>query len=346
MSRSRSHNSASCPVALLALTLMTACMTAGATESAAVAASPAATATAEAATLRVDWLIRSYHAPFFLGIAKGWYKQAGIDLTITEGRGSGNVVQLVGNGSDTFGFAGADAVVRGVQRHIPVVSVANIMPQNADAIFVLRKSGITRPAELRGKTIATTPGGTSDALLPAFLKGAGLAVSDVVIVPVGAAMKAQLVMQGKADAMNAPAWSAGIFSSAGGAIGFPYAEHDVHVVGYGIVTRTETASGKPDLVRRFVDVTLRAWEYAVKHPDEALAALAQASAEHAKPNVRAGDVAELSSALALVKPAVAGMRLGIQNEADWEAMQAQLIEYGVINAGRPVGEYLTNRFVR
>jgi NitT/TauT family transport system substrate-binding protein len=309
---------------------------------------PAAAATAkmDAVTLRLDWLINSTHAPFFLGLAKGWYRQAGIDLTIKEGRGSGSVVQLVGNNSDTFGFVGADAVIRGVNNKIPVVSVANVMPKNATTMFVLRSSGITRPQELKGRTIATTPGGTSDALLPAFLAGAGLAASAVTIVPVDASMKSQLVRQGRADGTSLPAWVGGQFVAAGGAVGFPFADYGVQIVGHGIVTNTDTARNNPDLVARFVAVTMRAWDYALANPDESLAAMEKGTAEQVGPASKARFRLELPEALKWVKPAVHGKPFGTQNEADWEAMQKQLIEYGVIKESRPVSQYLTNRFIR
>ena len=300
---------------------------------------------AQAVTLRVDWLYRSYHAPFFLGLDKGWYSEAGIDLKISEGRGSGNVIQLVGNKSDTFGFAVADAVMRGVQNDIPVISIATIMPRHADSIFVLRKSGIASPQALKGRSIATTPGGTSDALLPAFLKGSGLAVEDVVIVPLDPALKVSSLLQGKVDAINAPAWTLSDFAAIGGANSFLYADYGVHQVGYGIVTNVDTARTSPDLIRRFLAVTLRAWDYSLKHPDEALAALANNSPENAKPRVKERNRVELPEVLKLVGPAVPGKPFGTQNEADWASMQRQLIDYRVLKAGRPVSQYLTNQFI-
>lgn len=300
---------------------------------------------AQAVTLRLDWLYRSYHAPFFLGLDKGWYSEAGIDLKINEGRGSGNVVQLVGNKSDTFGFAVADAVMRGVQNDIPVLSIATIMPRHADSIFVLKKSGIAAPQALKGRSIATTPGGTSDALMPAFLKGAGLAVEDVVIVPLDPALKVSSLLQGKVDAMNAPAWTLSDFAAVGGANSFLYADYGVHQVGYGIVTNVETASTSPDLIRRFLAVTLRAWDYSVKHPEEALAALENNSAENAKPRVKERNRAELPEVLRLIGPAVPGKTFGTQNEADWASMQRQLVDYRVLKASRPISQYLTNQFI-
>jgi NitT/TauT family transport system substrate-binding protein len=310
-----------------------------------VSTAVAADVKVEPATLRIDWLARTWHAPFFLGIDKGWYREAGIELTVNEGMGSGNVVQLVGSKSDTFGFAGAEAVVRGVQRGIPVISVATLMPRNADAIFVLRKSGITRAQDLKGKTIATTPGGTSDALLPAFLKGAGLRVEDVTLVAADGPLKIQLVLQGKADAMNGPLWVGGSLDDPGALNVFPYPDYGVQVVGFGIVVHTDMATRDPERVRRFVAVTLRAWEYAVKHPEEALAALAKLAPENARPQAMARNRVDAAIAFDLVRPAVPGKPFGSQSEVAWDQMQKQLVEYGVVKETRPVAQYLTNRFV-
>jgi NitT/TauT family transport system substrate-binding protein len=329
--------------AVLAFAVVTASTVAGAAESP-KAASPAA-AKVEAATLRVDWLASTHHAPFYLGVAKGWYRQAGIDLTIREGRGSGSVIQLVGNNSDTFGFAGAEAVVRGVQNNIPVVSVATIMPKNAFTMFALTKTGVARPQDLKGKTIASTPGSTSDVLLPAFLAAAGLKVGDVTIVPVDPALKTQAVLLGKADAAPELSWAASLFAPGGGVAAFPYAEYGVQVVGYGILTNAETVKDNPDLVKRFVAVTLRAWDYALKYPEEAMSALEQASEEQAKSEAKARTRLDLPQVLKLVRPAVPGKPFGTQSESDWETMQKQLIEYRVVKESRPVSQYLTNRFI-
>jgi len=303
-------------------------------------------AAADPVTVRIDWLYTSYHAPFFLGLEKGWYRDAGIELAIREGRGSGNVVQLVGNGSDAFGFAGADAVVRGVQQGVPVVSVATIMPRNADVLLVLASSGIAKVADLKGKRIGSTPGGTSDALLPAFLRGAGLAPGDVTIVPIDAQLKPQMVLQGRVDAMNAPAWGRSFLASGGEVRAFAYADNGVEVVGYTIVASPDTVRSQPDLVSRFVAATLKSWAYAVEHPDETLAAIVKHVPETFTPERRANARADLVEALKLVKPAVAGRPLGAQSEADWERMQKQLADYGVIRQARPVDQYLTHRFVR
>jgi NitT/TauT family transport system substrate-binding protein len=47
----------------------------------------------EAVSLRLNWYLGGLHVPYYYGKEMGFFKQEGIDLTINEGRGSGNTVQ-------------------------------------------------------------------------------------------------------------------------------------------------------------------------------------------------------------------------------------------------------------
>ena len=46
----------------------------------------------------LDWSPHGMHAPFFLAAEKGWFKEAGLDVTFQDGRGSASTVNLVGAG--------------------------------------------------------------------------------------------------------------------------------------------------------------------------------------------------------------------------------------------------------
>ncbi len=58
---------------------------------------------ADDVTLILNWYLGGLHVPFYYGKERGYYEDEGIDLTINEGRGSANTVQVVAAGSDTFG---------------------------------------------------------------------------------------------------------------------------------------------------------------------------------------------------------------------------------------------------
>ena len=77
-----------------------------ATGAAAIALATSSLAVAQdKVSLRLNWYLGGLHVPFYYGKDKGYYAAEGIDLTINEGRGSANTVQVVAAGSDTFGLA-------------------------------------------------------------------------------------------------------------------------------------------------------------------------------------------------------------------------------------------------
>src|SRR5262245_20951761 len=96
--------------------------------SAPATAAPGAKApdTLESVTVLLDWFPDGYHAPFYVAREKGYYREAGLEVDIKEGRGSGTVAQLVGTKTATFGFAEGGAMAKGVATGIPVKMVAGV----------------------------------------------------------------------------------------------------------------------------------------------------------------------------------------------------------------------------
>ena len=74
-------------------------------------------------SLRLNWYLGGLHVPFYYGKDKGYYAAEGIDLTINEGRGSANTVQVVAAGSDTFGLADSSSVILNASKGADVKSV-------------------------------------------------------------------------------------------------------------------------------------------------------------------------------------------------------------------------------
>src|ERR1700731_2044316 len=57
------------------------------------------------AVLLLDWLPTGEHAAYFAGLQRGFFRDAGIDLSITRGYGSGDTVNKVAAGAAKFGVA-------------------------------------------------------------------------------------------------------------------------------------------------------------------------------------------------------------------------------------------------
>ncbi len=90
--------------------------------------------------LRLNWMYYGSHAGFALGKVKGFYKDAGINLDIRSGNGSGSAHRLVANGDSDFSYGSCGSMVNLASQGAALISVAVI-----DAISgVLRQRLIGR----------------------------------------------------------------------------------------------------------------------------------------------------------------------------------------------------------
>src|SRR5215218_6607545 len=93
----------------------------------AMLAAPTIALAQDAVTFRLNWYMGGLHVPFYFGKERGFYKEEGIDLTINEGRGSANTVQVVAAGSDTFGLADSSSLIGLAAKGAEVKSVMSLL---------------------------------------------------------------------------------------------------------------------------------------------------------------------------------------------------------------------------
>ena len=121
-----------------------------------LAASSLAAHADDAVSLRLNWYFGGLHVPFYYGKEKGFYKAEGIDLTINEGRGSVNTVQVVAAGSDTFGLADSSSVIAAAAKGAEVKSVMSVLNSTGYSVLADCNSGTAAPIATSLPTRATS----------------------------------------------------------------------------------------------------------------------------------------------------------------------------------------------
>ena len=106
---------------------------------------------------QLDWRFEGPAALFLQPVAKGYFKAAGLDVTVDAGNGSGGAVQRVASGTYDMGFADLAALMEfhannpdALNKPVAVMVVYNNTPAS---VMALKKSGITKPADLAGKKL-------------------------------------------------------------------------------------------------------------------------------------------------------------------------------------------------
>src|SRR5207344_3623572 len=245
---------------------------------AALAASATMALAQDAVSLRLNWYFGGLHVPFYYGKEKGFYKEEGIDLTINEGRGSANTVQVVAAGSDTFGLADSSSVVLTAAKGADIKSVMSLLNTTGFSVVSLTEAGIKTPKDLEGKKVAVSAGDPLGQLLQAMCKANNVDCAKIGMVQVDPAAKVVAVLEKKTDALLGGADDQYflIKYKGGNPAAMRYADWGANIVGMTILTSGDTIRKNPDLVKRFVRATVKSWEESKKNPGAAVDAALKA----------------------------------------------------------------------
>jgi NitT/TauT family transport system substrate-binding protein len=240
---------------------------------------------ADKVTLMLNWYVYGEHAPFYYGKEKGFYTAQGIDLEIQEGRGSATVTQVVTAKTVQFGYVDVPTMMRAAVKGAPVVAVGVALQTNPMSAMGFSEKNIKKPEDIKGKTVATTPGDSLSQIWPLFLKKTGLKESDFKTVSGDAVTKLNAVIIGQADLLLGYVMDQSMkIKDATGKDVYPikFADYGVNLVSSGIITNTEYLKEHEDLVKRFMAATLKSIQEASKHPKDAAQAILNANPKGGK----------------------------------------------------------------
>jgi NitT/TauT family transport system substrate-binding protein len=203
-----------------------------------------------------------FHAPFYLAQQKGWFKEAGIDLKLLDGRGSAATINLIGANQVDIGFVNLSAAMIAQSKGVPVVIVGSILRRNTNGLIMKKGTGFHKPQDLRGKTILHLMTTIEAQLLGGYLATAGMTTDDVKLLGVDASAKVPSVLSGKGDAATGPVpYYLGLLKGKSEIETLLFADAGQQLLDFGIVTSPLMIKEQPALVKAFLQVVSRAFEY-------------------------------------------------------------------------------------
>lgn len=302
--------------------------------------------------LRLNWMYYGSHAGFALGLDRGYYKDAGIDLDIRSGNGSGSAHRLVANGDSDFSYGSCGSLVNLISQGAALVSVAVIDAMGSEAILVRPDAGVKTIADLKGKSLLTTANAGVNTFFPVVLANSGLAEGDITVtnVPDGALVSSYLQGAGGAVGMLGGLDDKPAEIKANGGqppVAFPYSDFGVNQVGYCIATRKELVDKNPDLVKRFVAATIKSYKAAEADPDAAVAAMGDivgGSMNEEEGLAQSRAVLDVTLSL-LYSAANTEKKLGLNVPSDWADMIALMKTYNDLDPAADPTTFYTNAFI-
>ena len=222
--------------------------------------------------LGLDWVTYGRHAPFYIAKEKGYYDNVGLAVDIVRGYGSTDAVAKVDIGTVDFAFGDLGSLAMARAGGSKVKMVAMIYSKAPFTIYSLPEAGINEPKDLEGKSIAAMSTGDVNYVL--FVPFAELNDIDAGLVEwvfMSPPLKVPALLQGTVDSITEFIMTTPEFTGIRPDVKIMMlADYGLDIYSNGLLARESTINTDPDLVRKFVQATLKGYRYGLEHPDEAV----------------------------------------------------------------------------
>ena len=228
----------------------------------------------------LDWKFEGPSAPFFNAIDKGYFKDAGLNVEISPGKGSLDAIPKVATGSFPLGFADINSLIKFLDQNpgAPVTAIMMIYDKPPFAVIGRKSLGIKSPADLPGSVLGAPPPDGAWAQFPSFAKANGLDMNKIKVEPVGFPTREPMLAEGKVSSVTGYSFSSFLNLVR---LGVPeddittilMADHGLKLYGNAIIVNTDFASSNAKVVKSFLGAVGRGWKDAVSNPSSAIDAL-------------------------------------------------------------------------
>ena len=285
--------------------------------------------------LALDWTPNTLHAGYFVAEAEGYFKDNQLDvefITPEDDNYATTPAKKLADQQVHVAVAPSESVIsfNTLPNAVPLVAVAAVLQGDASAIITRSDSGITRPAQLDGKTFASYDARFEDDIVRQLVRADGGEGTFKVANPEKLEMW-RTVVEGQVDAT----W---VFLPWEG----PLAQHEHHVAfnafhlsDYGIpygyspllVTHEDFVEQERDMLQMFVRAVEKGWRFVHDRPDRA-AEILHMHISH--PNFQ--NLAMVKDSLALLQPFILGntRRWGFMDGSRWLAWVEWMVNTQVL----------------
>jgi NitT/TauT family transport system substrate-binding protein len=115
------------------------------------------TPSAEAIIVQLDWVAEPEHGGFYQAQARGYFKDAGLEVTLIPGGPNAFGTQKVATGQAHFAQADSTNTLLAIEKGLPVIHVAAVFQNDPSVLMLHAENPVTRFEDLNGKTVMARP---------------------------------------------------------------------------------------------------------------------------------------------------------------------------------------------
>jgi len=243
-----------------------------------VSALPLAQAQETAIKFQLDWRFEGPAALFLVPVAKGYFKDEKLNVTVDAGNGSGGTVTRVASGTYDMGFADLAALMEfhannptAPNKPVAVMMVYNNTPA---AVLALKKSGIKTPADLNGKKLGAPVFDAGRKAWPIFAKANN--ITGVTWTAMDPPLRETMLVRGDIEAITGFSFTSLLNLEARGikaddVVILPYPSYGVKLYGNAVIVGEEFLKKNPEAVKAFLRAFSKGMKDVVADPKASIA---------------------------------------------------------------------------
>lgn len=222
-------------------------------------------------TLQLKWVPQAQFGGYYVALDKGYYRQAGLDVTIKPGGPQIAPEQVVASGGADFGIDWLSALLAARDKGVNLVNVAQIYQATGMRLITFKSSGITNVRQLRGKKVGVWPSGNEYQFF-ALMNKLGFVPARKYVTVVGQTFTMDQFLQHQIDVAHAMTYNElGVVLEHGIPLSrlrvFNYNNLGIIVLEDGIFAKPAWLSSHRAAAVAFLRASIRGWQFAVAHPD-------------------------------------------------------------------------------
>ncbi len=299
-------------------------------------------------TMCLDWTPNTNHTGLYVAVAKGYYAEHGLDVTIVQpAEDSAAALCAAGKVDFAIEFQDTLAAAFAMDKPLGITAVAAILQHNTSGVLSRAGEGIDRPSGLAGKKYSTWNSPIELAMLQYVVEADGGDFSAVELIPNTITDEPAALAAKQTDAVWVFYGWGGINATVEGVASdyFAFADIDKVFDYYTpvLITGDQLIADNPELVEAFVDATAAGYEYAAANPQEAARIL-----------IEGDDTGSLKGSEDLVYTSqewisqqykADAAKWGLIDQERWDAFYAWLYDKDLIANKIPAGFGFSNDFL-
>ena len=222
---------------------------------------------AEKVTIQLPWLHQFQFAGYYVAKEKGYYADAGLDVTIRDARSDQDAFEAVMKGRAQYGV-GRSSLIVNYASGAPIVLMAAVFQSSPMMLLTRKDAGIRHARDLKGKRVMLTSDTIAGAEMQAMFRSAGLTTSDLHLQP--HSYDPMSLARGETDAMVAYLSNEPFILQKAGVDTYAIDPKEYGFDYYSDIlftTRDEIAN-HPERSEAFYDASIRGWLWAFENIEE------------------------------------------------------------------------------